>query len=201
MHPTQQVGAISNRDAGTVRQLQRMQPGVEDIVYLAMAVFRQSELPAASGKRRVGHQCGHIVGVVLLEQWNAALIHQVAMLDAAHAALESTIDGARGVSVPRDIEIGRLSLLHGGPNLVPRRSLHLRKTVADDPQARTAGAAIIGGAAPTAPITMAASLGQRLAPEDQSWTLQIALVDGRSQSIVCPSDVAHGGKAPAEHAP
>src|SRR6266702_3164831 len=97
-----------------------MQARIQDLEHFAMTVFRQPELASASGQGGIGHQGRHIEGSALLEEGRAAFVHEIAMLDTTHAALQAPIDRPRGIGVSYDIEVGGLGLLNSGPDLLAR---------------------------------------------------------------------------------
>src|SRR6266571_3342806 len=97
-----------------------MQARIQDLEHFAMTVFRQPELAPASGQGGIGRQGRHIKGSALLEEGQAAFVHEIAMLDTAHAALQAPIDGPRGIGVSGDIKVGCLGFLDGGPDLLAR---------------------------------------------------------------------------------
>src|SRR5437588_6297981 len=97
-----------------------MQARIQDIEHFPMTVFRQPKVAAARGQGGIGHQGRHIKSSALLEEGQAAFIHEIAMLDTAHAALQAPIDGPRGIGVSSDVEVGSLGFLDGGPDLLAR---------------------------------------------------------------------------------
>src|SRR5258708_37956790 len=97
-----------------------MQARIQDIEHFAMTVFRQPKFASARGKGRIGSESRHIKGSALLEEGQAAFVHEIAMLDTAHAALQAPIHGPRGIGASTDIELCCLSLLCGGTDLLGR---------------------------------------------------------------------------------
>src|SRR5260221_7506050 len=85
-----------------------------------MTVFRQPKLAPASGEGGIGHESRHIKSSALLEEGQAAFVHEIAMLDTAHAALQAPIDRPRGIGMSHDIEVGCLGFLDGGTDLLTR---------------------------------------------------------------------------------
>src|SRR5438876_12110695 len=97
-----------------------MQARIQDIEHFPMTVFRQAKFASARGQGGIGRKGRHIKGSALLEEGQAAALHEIAMLDAAYSALQAAIDGSRGIGVSRDIEVGGLGFLDGGTDLLAR---------------------------------------------------------------------------------
>src|SRR5579859_817612 len=95
-----------------------MQARIQHLEHFAMTVFGQPKLAPASGQGGIGCQSRHVQGSALFEEGQAAFIHEVPMLDTAHAALQAAIDGPRGISVSHDVEIGSLGFLNRGSDLL-----------------------------------------------------------------------------------
>src|SRR5512135_1188073 len=85
-----------------------------------MTVFGQPKLAPVRGQGRVSDQGRHIKCSALLEKGKAAFVHEIAMLDTAHAALQAPIDGARGICMSCNVEVGSLGFLDGGPDFLAR---------------------------------------------------------------------------------
>src|SRR6266700_4046828 len=97
-----------------------MQASIQDIEHFPMSVFRQPKFASARGQGGIGRQGRHIKGSARLEEGKAAFVHEVAMFDTAHAALQAAIDRPRGIGVSSDIEVGCLGFLDGGTDLLTR---------------------------------------------------------------------------------
>src|ERR1700676_4656422 len=97
-----------------------MQARIQHLEYFAMTGFRQPKLAPASGQGGISRQGRHVKGTALLEEGQAAVVHEVAVLDTAHAALQAAVDRPRGVGVSHYIEVGGLGLLNSSPDLLAR---------------------------------------------------------------------------------
>src|SRR5579875_1037052 len=148
-----------------------MQARIEHIEHFAITMFRQPRFASALGKGRIGHQGWHIKSSALLEEGQAAFVHEIAMLDTAHAALQAPIDGPRGIGVSGDIEVGCLGFLNGSTDLLARCLAHFSHAIADDSQSGAAVAKIIRLSAWTAPIAMSSRLRECLATKDEARPL------------------------------
>src|SRR5258708_12201721 len=132
-----------------------MQARIQDLEHFAMAVCRQPKLAPASGQGGIGRQSRHVQGSALFEEGQAAFIHEVPMLDTAHAALQAPIDGPRGISVSHDIEVGGPGFLDGGTDLLTGCLAHFFHAITDDgpSQAAVTGIASLPAEATKIPTT------------------------------------------------
>src|SRR5215467_10149133 len=97
-----------------------MQARIQDIEHFPMTAFRQPKFASMRGQGGIGRQGRHIKGSARLEERKAAFVHEIAMLNAAHAALQAVIDRPRGIGVSNDIEVSCLGFLNSGTDLLAR---------------------------------------------------------------------------------
>ena len=189
---------------------------------------------ALVGQAFIRDERGHHEGAQLGHQFGRGRIHQVAVLNGAHAAAHRTGNGAGRVGVGHDVGVGVGGLFHNGAQLgfgvaqvanrvVGRRHaarchhLDLRGPLQDffahrqaagvHPIYHTANVAQLVGARAHVQVVVAltevcmpAGLRQRLARREDARPLHQPCAHRFGQRPIGPARIAHGGKAPLQHA-
>ena len=113
----QQVGAVADLHAGRLADLERAQRALEHDVVLGQHVGGHAELRGALLHREVGHQVGHHVAALGLQQLGRLGVDQVAVLDGAHAVVDRPGDGLRRIGVGQHVAAEGLGLVGRGGDL------------------------------------------------------------------------------------
>ena len=107
----QKVAAVADLHAGLLADLERAQRAVEHDVVLGQHVGGHAELRGALLHDEVGHQVGHHVAVLGLQQLGRLGVDQVAVLDGAHAVVDGARDGFGRVGVGQHVAAEGLGLV------------------------------------------------------------------------------------------
>jgi hypothetical protein len=89
VHPTEQVGAVGDVDAGTRGLLQGAESGIEHVVHLLAGPRRQTVLRPVGREAVVGDERRNEPGVVVEEELEAGVVEQVPVLDAPYAVAQA----------------------------------------------------------------------------------------------------------------
>jgi hypothetical protein len=120
VHAAKQVRAVDQLDAAAVRELERAQAGLQDVVHLAPARLGQAELPALALQRPVRHQGRHEERVVPGEQRHALVVDEVAVLDRPDPGRQRAVHRPGRVRVRRHVPVARRCLVDDGAQFLHR---------------------------------------------------------------------------------
>ena len=118
----EQVAAQTHLDACLGQDFERLLTIASNGLDLGDRFSRKTQSRAFVGQRFIGHQGRHHKGVVFFHDLSGCGIHQVAVLDRAHAALHRTADRARGVGVSHDVGARVARLFDGGADFFFRKA-------------------------------------------------------------------------------
>ena len=125
----QKIGTVGHLHAGLAAMLELGEAVLQHLVVLLQHLGRHAQFLGTALHGVVGHQIGDHVDALLGHQPGRGGIHQIAVLDGAHAAIDGAGDRLGRIGMGQHVATEGVRLLDGGGDLLDRELQRFQRVV------------------------------------------------------------------------